>query len=479
VLTPATKGAYELLHNGSLCLAAIERRGLKIDTAYLDKAIADTKTLIADNNEQMRQSDVHAIWQKEFGSKMVPGSHEQLGRVIFDCMGFKRNPLAVTGRKDQDDEDVSSNNEVAFKNVDHPFVKLWFETAKLDKAMNTFLAGIRAEVCNGVLHPFIDAHTVSSYRLGSSKPNFQNQPRRNKLIAKIVRSCVVPRPGFVFIKADNVGNEVRESCNYHHDPVFEKYVLGGADMHRDCAKDAYILNDTEIGEPGSECEGKFRDAAKNKMVFPGFYGADYITITPDMWDMISQLELKTAQGVDMFEHLRKKGITSRGRCIRQDSNGVQVKPAAGTFELRIQRAQAIFWERYAVYSQWKRDWWDAYQRDGGFNSLSGFAYRGIFRRNQVLCLAIQGSASHRILWTIIRLHNELIRKKMRSRVVLTIHDDVLVETWESEIGDVIAMITRIATQDIRQAWKWISVPLAMDYSIGRENWFSMQRIVAS
>lgn len=477
-----TKESYCLLHEGALLFAGMERRGLHIDVPYLDKAIVDTQAEIRRMYEQMQLDPIWATWQKTCGTDMNPNSHEQLGRVIFDVLGNKRNPHAVTKNKKkerelgEDYETEYANNERAFKHLSIPFVSLWFEQRKLDKAVGTFLQGIKKEVVDGVLHPFYDLHTAESYRPSSSRPNFANQPRRNKRIAKIVRTCVVPRPGFVFIPADYSGNEVRESINYHHDPIFEKYVLGGGDMHRDVAKDIFLLSDKEIGEPKSETEAVFRDCSKNKCVFPGFYGATYVTIAPDVWAYADEFKLKTAQGVPIFEHLKRKGIKSLGLCAYQDSNGQPRKPTAGTLEYVVWKAQEAFWERFSVYDQWKRDWWEAYQQNGGFNSLSGFCYRGIFRRNQVLCDAIQGSAFHRMLWAMIQVNKIMIQKKMKSRFILQVYDDAVCEVHESEIDDYCELYERYATVEVRKHWPWIVVPLKVDFNICRTSWADKQEL---
>lgn len=483
MLKPPTRESYKLLHDGALLMASMERRGLKIDVPYLDRAIIETRQEMAELTATLQGDDVWRLWQREYGTRTTFGSHEQLGHLVFDCLGFKRNPHVVTKNKrkerelgpGEEYEAEYANSERAFKHVDHPFVRGWFELRKLDKAQGTFLQGIKKEVVDGVLHPFYDLHTAESYRPSSSKPNFANQPRRNKKIARIVRTCVVPRPGYVFIPADYSGNEVRESINYHHDPVFEKYVLGGGDMHRDVAKDIFLLNDNEIGAPKSETENAFRDCSKNKCVFPGFYGATYVTISPDVWAYADEFKLKTALGLPIFEHLKKRGITSLGRCV-YSVDGQPVQPQPKTLEYVVWKAQEAFWKRFSVYDQWKRDWWEQYQRDGGFNSLSGFCFRGIFRRNQVLCDAIQGSAFHRMLWAMIQVQNEMIKRKMKSRYVLQIYDDAMAEVHESEIDDYVELYNRYATVEVRKHWPWIQVPLKVDFNICRESWFKKEEI---
>lgn len=477
MLRPPSKAAYQLLHDGSRAMAAIERRGLKIDEPYLTKAIADVKAERARLAEEMGKCREFALWQRAYGTKMSFGSHEQLGHVIFDCAGHKRNKLIVTKNKHKARENPEyedehfANSEKAFKHIlaECEFARMWFEDAHLRKS-GEFLEGIQRETINGAVHPSRSLHLAESYRGSCSSPNFDNQPRRNKRMAEIVRTCVVPRPGYVFIPADVSGAEVRASIDYHRDPVFERYVLGGGDMHRDTAKNIFLLTDAECGEPKSITEAAFRDVAKNKFVFPGFYGADYITIAPDCWDMIDQLGLKTAQGVPVYEHLARKGIKRLGRCVRV-FNDQPVSPEPGTYEALIEKSQRLFWEHFAVYAQWKRDWWDAYQREGGFNTLMGFCYRGIFRRNQVLCDPIQGDSWCKVLWCIVQLQRELVRLKMKSRIVNCIHDEIMGEVWLPELRDYVDLKREIMTERVRRQFPWITVPVQVDFGICEKTWF--------
>jgi DNA polymerase I-like protein with 3'-5' exonuclease and polymerase domains len=78
------------------------------------------------------------------------------------------------------------------------------------------------------------------------------------------------------------------------------------------------------------------------------------------------------------------------------------------------------------------------------------------------------------LWILLELQRELVRLKMKSRLVLQIHDDGMGEVWEPEIADYVTLYQDIATRRVRKHWPWISVPIAVDYGICRENWFKVE-----
>jgi DNA polymerase-1 len=479
-LAPASPEAFDLLMRGSRAMARLEERGLHIDTAYLDRAIADVKSTINDTEERLRTSAEMTAWQKRFGNDTNPNSNLQLGTVIFDVLGHRRNPTLArrTGRDRRDEKDARSkrptNEEYAFEHLQLPFTRDLFALKKLRRALGTNLMGFKREVVDGVLHTFLDLHTTESYRSSSSRINFHNQPRRNKLISKIVRTCIVPRPGMIFVEPDYSSQEVRVNACYSQDPRLMDYVGGGGDMHRDRGMELFKLSEVEMGDSDGPTGKAVRDVAKNKFVFPNFYGSFYCQTAPDVWDLATRLSIKTCTGVPILEHLRQKGITRLGDCDPDKP------PERGTFEEHVKEVERNMWGNvFRVHSKWKQDWWEAYQRDGGVLTLTGFLMAGIFRRNQILADPIQGSAFHCLLWALIKIDDEFIRRGMRARVVLQIHDSLLVECPESELSDVIAVVERWALVEVRRAWKWIVVPLAVSFEIARDNWFEKSKLEVS
>lgn len=464
-LKPATREAFDLLMKGSVAFSRMSAAGVCIDTSYLDQAIKDVTAQVAEMEQEIRNHEVINVWKKHFGKDMKLGSRVQLGKVVFDILGHKRNPFLE-----------GTNNEIAFKHLSKklPFVGpdgAYFGIAKLKKALSTNLIGLRRETCNGRVHASAKLHSVESYRSSVTDPNLQNQPRRNKKIAQIVRQSIIPSKGNWLLEADYSAQEVRVACGYNKDPKLIEYVTGGGDQHYDAAKDIYILTDEEIGGIGKGQPGKdVRDIAKNKFVFPENYGSYYLNCTPELWEMIEEMGLKTAQGVSLYTHLKAKGIKRMGLCDPDRD------PVKGTFEHHIKEVEKIYWERLAVYDQWRKDWWDLYQAQGGVNTLTGFCMAGKFRRNQILCDPIQGSAFHCLLWSFINIQNEMIRKKMKSKLILQIHDSMLFDARPSEVDDLIEMVLRWSVDKVTKHWSWINVPLAVEFEKSETNWFAKEQM---
>jgi DNA polymerase I len=457
-MTPqqATPAAYQLLHEGSIAFARMEAAGLRVDTAYLSQKIKDVTHQIEEMKQEQKKAPEYKLWVKHYGESMKLGSRPQLGKVIFDLLGHKRNPF-MEGK----------NDTASFEHLQLPFVQNYQKIERLKKALATNLKGIQKEVVDGYLHPFFDLHTVESYRSSSSKPNFHNQPTRDKIIAEIVRSCIIPRKGNVFIESDYGTQEVRVSYCYNKDPKLLYDIFHG-DMHKDRAMDLYKLSEEELGPISGSNPGKMtRYVVKNKFVFAEFYGSYYGLCAPALWDAISIFDLKTAQGVSLYEHLSRKGIKRLGAC---DPDKDAEK---GTFELHVKEVETRMWkENYKVYDQWKRDWWNLYLQKGGYNTLTGFHLSAVFRRNQVLCDPIQGSAFHCLLWSLIQIQKELIRKKMKAKIVNQIHDSILADVPRKEVDDYITIVKKWALDKVVKHYDWIICPLALEFEICQENWFS-------
>ncbi len=170
--------------------------------------------------------------------------------------------------------------------------------------------------------------------------------------------------------------------------------------------------------------------------------------------------MRRSDGTSIYEHLKSKGVKKLGLCDPER------EPEKGTFEYVVKEVERKMWEdSYPVYADWKRKWWNQYLRDGGVNTLSGFRMEGVFRRNQVLCDPIQGVSFHCLLWTLIQAQNEMIRKKMKSRIVLQVYDSILCDVHKAERDDYIEIVNRWGLDEVRKHWQWITCPLGIDWEV--------------
>jgi DNA polymerase-1 len=466
-----TREAAKLLQDGSLAMSELEHNGIRIDVPYLDNQIKEVGAKIRTMEESLRRDKVYREWKRRYGEKTTLGSKQQLATVFFDCLGYERartQAKKVHSEDENDEKRESKQSEAAFAKVDHPFVKQYFACEKLKKLLSTYLWGIRREVVDGFLHPFFNLHTAVTYRSSSEMPNFQNIPIRNKEIAAIIRPCFIPRKGWHLVEMDYSGIEVRVACCYTKDPQLIKEFTGpDGDPHGDTAVELFCLPRDFVRKNKDWAKKTIRDYAKNRFVFPSFYGSVYFQCAPELWRGVLECP-KLPDGRTLLEHLKGKGIKKLGDC----EPGAETRK--GTFVHHVKQVEEGFWnKRFTVYTEWKQRRWEEYLRDGGFSTFVGFYHAGLFKRNDVLNYPIQGSAFHCLLWSIIRLVKSLKRYKMSTLPIGQIHDCSIADSPSDELQDYLDLNYDITTRQLPKAWSdWIIVPMDVEAEVcaADQNW---------
>jgi len=430
VLKPTTKQAYKLFHDGCLALAQVEANGMRIDTQRLDKTIEQTGRRIKRLEEELKTDTVWSTWRKRFGERSSLGSRQQLGVILFQVLKYKSK--AETKKK------RVQVNEAALERIKLLFVKRYLRLEKLKKLQGTYLKGIRREVVDGLLRPSYNLHFVTSYRSSADTPNLQNIPIRDDDIGKLVRSCFVARDNHRLVEVDFSALEFRIAASFWRDDAMVKYASDpNLDIHRDMAAECYCL-------PVDEVPKNVRFFAKNQFVFPELYGSYYVSCAKNLWNVIRSGDLKTKEGKPLNEHLADQGIEHE------------------SFEEHIQEVEERFNERFPTWSDRKEKWQQQYRKRGWFPLMTGFRCSGVYSRNQLMNIPIQGPAFHCLLYSLIKLNAEMVKKKMRSVIIGEIHDSILSDVHEDEFVEYVGMARRIMTEDVRKAWPWIITPLSVD-----------------
>jgi DNA polymerase I-like protein with 3'-5' exonuclease and polymerase domains len=251
--------------------------------------------------------------------------------------------------------------------------------------------------------------------------------------------------------------EVRANCAYCKDSTLVKYMSDPtADMHRDMAKQLFFLKDFDDKE-----HKVLRQAAKNGFVFPQFYGDWYKNCALNLacnWGQLPQGKWSAGEG-----------ITFNGTCLSDQfiANGIT---SLKKYEDYLKDIETDFWDnRFPEYKEWKNRWWATYRKNGYFIMLTGFLCGGVMGKKEVCNYPAQGSAFHCLLWTFIETDKLIQRKKLRSRLIGQIHDSELLDAVPEEWEYLQKAINKIATVELPEAWKWINVPLQVDFTINKIN----------
>ena len=469
--------ASRLLHEGQMALSELEHNGICVDVPYLTKAITDTESQIADIEKQLRSDSVYREWRKVYGDKTKLGSRQQLADLMFNRLGYEK----AEGRKNKQRTDESgdsfkkesTSDEASFANVDLPFVKLYFQCEKLKKALSTYFYGIRREMVDGRVHPVFNLHNVVSYRSSADTPNFKNIPSRNKKMAELVRSCYIASPGNHLVELDYAGIEVRISACYNDDTNLIKYINDpSTDMHRDMASYIFMMDREFLVANKDWAKKSVRDWAKNRLVFPFFYGSIAQQCAPDLWRAVlahrKAGEFMPDGKTTIRKYLKRKGITQLGDCSYEG------EPQKGDFVYRVKQAEDYMWnEMFPEYTAWKDAWYKKYLKTGRFAMHTGFEVEALLKKNDVLNYSIQGSAFHCTLQALVWIIKALKKRKMKTKMIGEIYDCLIADVPPDELQDYINLARDIMAVRVPAKWKWIIVPLDVEAEVCEvgESWY--------
>lgn len=458
-VTAIRQDANELMFQGALALSKVQSNGMRIDVPYCLEAKKELKENIESLTSDIIKMPEVKKWKRLYRDSFNLGSDDQLADILFNHLGYTSKKETKSGKPSVD---VMALEEI-IEETGSEMLKGIMRLRKMEKAYTTYLGGILREVNDdGFLRPFFHLHKARTYRSSSSAINFQNIPTRDKDVKKLIRSAFLPRNGRQILEVDFKGVEVSVACCYHKDPTMEAYLRDPTkDMHRDMCKQLYILNDDEWNKP---C----RQGAKNKFVFPEFYGSYYMQVAPDLWKyaILNKLRIgKEADGPTVIDHLKSKGIKNLDKFIKH-----------------VKKIEDHFWgERFPVYTEWKENHWSSYQKKGYFDSLTGFRYHGIFKRNEVINYPVQGSAFHCLLWTLIQLQNWLEENDMQTLIIGQIHDSMVIDMHPKEKDDVLGYCQHIVKKMLPKHFKWIHIPMTIEAELAGidEPWLNKKEISLS
>ena len=438
--------AYRLFHDGTIALAEVERRGIRIDTAYCDEKLAWIEQKHSQAERRFGRTPLARAWQARFGGKVNHQSTPQLRAVLGADFGVK--PIKET------EGGEASADEESLRRCGVEGAELVLRMRRLSKMGNT-LSGLRREAIDGIVHPSFWLHTVATYRSSSSNPNLQNIPVRDFEMLEVCRTSILPSKGHRLLEIDFKGVEVSCAACLHQDPAMLAYLRDPkSDMHGDMAVQIYKLKDE--ARQAENFKSILRQSAKNGFVFPEFYGDYYgscaVNIACNWLKMPQEGSWRDAHGVTfdgapIGGHLRDIGIYS-----------------LGDFTDHLEKIERDFWERrFRVYNRWRKDWYAKYQNEGGFEMKTGFAVSGLYTRNQVINFPVQGPAFHCLLWVLIRLVKRL--RGWRSGVVAEVHDSALIDVHPDEFDDVLA-ICRELVEELKRSWDWLIAPMTIEAKAG-------------
>ena len=362
-------------------LADMEREGIGIDA----DALKEYGTQLAGSITEYEQK----IY-KEAGEEFNINSPKQLGVILFEKMQLPNGKKTKTG--------YSTAADVLDKLApDYPIVADILEYRKLSKLKSTYADGLANFIDEtGKIHTSFNQTITATGRLSSTDPNLQNIPIRMEL-GKLIRKVFHPLEGDLFVDSDYSQIELRLLAHISGDEGLIEAFRESQDIHRSTASKVF-------GVPFDEVTELQRRNAK-AVNFGIVYGISAFGLSQDL-----NIPQKEAQGfIDSYFQTYPK--------IKEflDQTVAQAKECGFTRTLfgRIRPIPEL--------------------------SSSNFMQRQ-FGERVAMNAPIQGTAADIIKIAMIRVHDRLIREGYKSRLILQVHDELLIETAEEEKEAVIVLL---------------------------------------
>ena len=354
------------------------------------------------------------IWQQA-GEEFNINSPKQLGVILFEKMAIPGGKKTKTG--------YSTSADILEKLVsENPIVNDILEYRQLTKLKSTYADGLGAVIeKDGRIHSTFNQTITATGRISSTEPNLQNIPVRMEL-GRLIRKVFVPEAGFVFLDADYSQIELRVLAHMSGDEKLIKAYREAEDIHRLTASQVFHI-------PLEEVTPLQRRNAK-AVNFGIVYGISSFGLSQDLSITRKEAAAYIQKYFETYPSIKGflDGLVEQGK------------------------------EKGYVSTMFGR------KRPVPELKSSNFMQRS-FGERVAMNSPIQGTAADIIKIAMNRVYKRLLDEKLRSRLVLQVHDELLIETWKDEIPQV----SRILEEEMKGAAN-LAVELEVDMHQGN-NWY--------
>lgn len=391
-------------------LADIEMAGVRIDSEALAEYSVELSRKLA---------GLEAAIREEAGEASLNiNSARQLGEVLFGKMRIAEKPKMTKTKQFCTDEDYLQS--FAHK---HRIVDLILEYRGVKKLLSTYVEALPQLVnrTTGRIHTSFNQAVTATGRLSSTNPNLQNIPVREQMGRRIRRAFIPSDNDHLLLSADYSQVELRLMAHLSGDESLIAAFAHGEDIH---AATAARLFNKPLGEVTSEERRRAKTAN-----FGIIYGISAFGLS-------QRLEIPRKEAKDIID-----GYFESYPKVKEYMDNVVVKAKEEGF------VSTIFGRR-------------RYLND--ISSHNAIA-RGLAERNAVNA-PIQGSAADIMKIAMINVHRRFAAEGIRSKVILQVHDELVVDMLRSEQERVAAIVT-----ECMEAAAALKVRLVVDYGVG-DNW---------
>ena len=391
------------------CLYALyemEKNGIRVDGEALYQYGKKLRTRI----EELT-AEIHAMAGEEFNIN----SPKKLGEILFEKLGLKNGKKTKTG--------YSTSAEVLekLKNA-HPIIPKILEYRQLTKLNSTYAEGLAGYIrADGRIHGTFHQTITATGRLSSTDPNLQNIPTRMPL-GREIRKVFIPEEGSVFVDADYSQIELRVLAHMSGDAALIAAYQADEDIHAITASQVFDV-------PLDQVDSTLRRKAK-AVNFGIVYGISSFGLGQDL-----DISRKEAEGyIEKYFATYGKVKKFLDRTVEDaKKNGYTV---------------TMFGRRRPIPEL----------------ASSNFMTRS-FGERAAMNAPVQGTAADIIKIAMVRVNRRLKEEHLQSKLVLQIHDELIIETKKEEVE----IVQKILVQEMMHAAD-LAVPLLVDANVG-DSWY--------
>jgi len=386
-------------------LAEMEMSGCRVDA----RALTDFGELLAERITQLEQT-IYNLAGEEFNIN----SPRQLGEILFGKLGLPHGKKTKTG--------WSTNAEVLEKlRYDAPIVGAVLEYRQYAKLKSTYADGLlKAIAPDGRIRTSFQMTVTATGRLSSTEPNLQNIPTRTDLGSEI-RRMFVPDEGCVLVDADYSQIELRILAHMAGDEAMCQAFTSGQDIHTATAAQVFHVAPADVTP-------EMRRSAK-AVNFGIVYGISAFSLSQDIGVSVAEAKAYMEAYFATFPGVRKYMDTV-----------IEKAKETGYVETLLHRRREL-----------------PELKSSNFNMRS-------FGERVALNMPIQGTAADVMKLAMVAVWKRLRQEGLQARLVLQVHDELIVECPEAEAETVQALLTEEMERVVT-----LAVPLTAEAHCGR-NW---------
>lgn len=350
------------------------------------------------------------------GEEFNINSPKQLGVILFEKLELKPVKKTKTG--------YATNADVLEKLRDkHPIVNFIMEYRQLAKLKSTYCDGLTAVVNPNThrIHSVFTQTVTVTGRLSSTEPNLQNIPTRTEL-GREIRKMFVAKDGYVLVDADYSQIELRVLAHIANDETMINAFRNNEDIHAVTASQV-------LGIPLEDVTKEQRSSAK-AVNFGIVYGIGEFSLAQDLHISVKEAKAYIESYLEKYNGVRNymesiKEQAKKDGYVKTMLNRIRYIPELKSPNYNIRQ----FGERVALNTP------------------------------------IQGTAADIIKLAMVRVDNRLINEGLKSKLILQVHDELIVEAHKDEVDKV----KQILSEEMQNAMK-LNVPLKVDMSTGH-SWY--------